>query len=140
MIDGLIQGRLHGAPTERASKTGKVFVTARLRAPVHGGESEFVSLLCFREDVQAAMKALDAGDAACVAGEVQLRGWKDRSGAERTGIEVIVHAVLTPYHVTRKREAAQGHPEAARPEVRGKSGRPLDEAWRAGAPGDEMAF
>lgn len=38
MIDCLIQGRLHAAPVQRMSKTGKPFATARLLAATGDGE------------------------------------------------------------------------------------------------------
>jgi len=57
MIDALIAGKLHGAPTQRTSKSGGTFTTAKLRVPT-GEDATFCNVIAFDQDTQAALLAL----------------------------------------------------------------------------------
>lgn len=108
MIDGLIAGKLYGAPTEKAARNGKAFATAKVRAAAGDGECLFVNVIAFDAGVCAALLALDDGDSVALAGTLTPKVWIDREGSARPSLDLVAHAVLTAYHVTRKRKAVAG--------------------------------
>lgn len=105
MIDGLIAGKLYGTATSRAGQGGKTFVTAKVRATVSEGESLFVNVIAFSGSTKDALLALDDGDAVSLAGKLTPKVWTDRNGDTRPALDMVADAVLTVYHVRRKREA-----------------------------------
>jgi single-stranded DNA-binding protein len=107
MIDALIAGKLHSKPEERTSKNGRPFVTAKMRAAAGDQESLFVNVIAFDQAACTALLALGAGDSVAVSGSVTPKVWQDREGHHRPALDVVAHAVLTAYHVTRKRSAMQ---------------------------------
>lgn len=109
MIDGLLSGKLYGKPEERTSKTGKPFATARMRVPTKDGDSIFASCIAFDTSACRALLALADGDALTVAGTLTLKGYLDKEGQPRPGVDVVAHHVLTAYHVQRKRDAMKSH-------------------------------
>ena len=126
MIDALISGKLHAKPEARTSKAGKPFCTAKLRAPQSEGEAIFINVIAFDQTAVAALLALDAGDSIAVSGSAAVKTWTDRDGVTHPALDLVAHAVLTSYHVSRKRRAMQPEGEA--------TSRPRDEAWQAMAP------
>ncbi len=162
-IDALIAGKLHARPEERTSKTGKPFATAKMRAAAGDGESLFVNIIAFDPAAVAALLALDAGDSLAVSGGLTPKVWTDREGTARPALDVVAHAVLTSYHVSRKRSAMQRQQEddagspSAEDDFRGctpgnipargnhavnhragnYANRPKDAAWRAMAPAQQ---
>jgi len=54
-----------------------------------------------------ALLALDDGDSISLAGTLTPKVWEDKNGATRPALDMVAHAVLTAYHVTRKRKAVQ---------------------------------
>lgn len=74
MIEALISGKLHGKPTQRMSKAGKPYTTAKMRAATGADESHFVNVTAFSDSAQAALLALDDGDGVAVAGVVSENG------------------------------------------------------------------
>ena len=108
MIDCLIQGKLFAAPTERTSKAGKPFVTAKMRAAAGDGESLFVNVIAFEQAAVAALLALDAGDSLAVAGSLTPKVWTDKAtGEPRAGLDMQAHQVLSMYQLQKKRQQAQ---------------------------------
>ncbi|MFM2422464.1 MAG: hypothetical protein RL291_994 [Pseudomonadota bacterium] len=107
MIDGLIAGKLYGKPAMRSGASGKTFVTARVRAAAGDGESLFVNVITFSESTGAALLALDDGDSVALAGALTPKVWTDRNGEARSALDMQAHAVITAYHVRRKRQAVQ---------------------------------
>lgn len=107
MIDGLIGGKVYGKPGERTGQSGKRFVTAKVRAAAGDGESLFVNVIAFDGDAQAALLALDDGDSVTLSGALTPRAWTDKNGDVRPALDMLAHAVLTAYHVKRKRQAVQ---------------------------------
>lgn len=105
MIDGLIGGKLYGTPAQRVGQSGKSFVTAKVRTPTANGETLFVNVIAFSESVGTALLALDDGDSVSISGALTPKAWTDRSGEAKPSLDVVAHAVLTTYHVTRKRQA-----------------------------------
>ncbi len=124
MIDCLIQGKLFAAPTERTSKTGKPFATAKLIASAGDGESLFVNVIAFDAAAVSALLALAAGDSVSLAGTATPRAYI-KDGEPRASLDVTAQQVMSAYHVTRRRSAMQ--PERAAPERDGRF-----DAWEAG--------
>lgn len=106
MIDALISGRLHSKPVERVGHSGKPFAVAKVRAALADGESVFVSVICFDADVCHALMVLDAGDSVALSGELRPKVWTDQGGTVKPALDLVAHAVLSAYHVTRKRKAS----------------------------------
>lgn len=116
MIDGLVSGKLYGTATSRTGQSGKQFVTAKVRAAVGDGESLFVNVIAFSTTAGDALLALGDGDSVALTGTLTPKAWVDRSGDAKPALDMVAHAVLTAYHVKRKRNAIQGmqrQPDAA---------------------------
>jgi single-stranded DNA-binding protein len=107
MIDALINGRLASKPMSRVSKNNKQFVTVSVKTPASDGNSLYVSVIAFDEKVCTALLALDEGDAVYLSGELQPKVWQPKDGNAKPAVDIIAHAALTAYHVTRKRQAIQ---------------------------------
>jgi single-stranded DNA-binding protein len=108
MIDGLIGGKLYGKPAQRVGQSGKAFVTAKVRTPTANGETLFVNVIAFSESVGASLLALDDGDSVSISGALTPKAWTDRNGEVKPALDMVAHALLTTYHVTRKRQAVSG--------------------------------
>ena len=111
MIDGLIAGKLAGKPTQRTGQSGKTFTTAKARVPA-GESAIFVSVICFSESAQTALLALDDGDSVALTGSLTPKAYADRNGEPCASLDLIAHAVISAYHVKRKREAMQAGRQA----------------------------
>lgn len=107
MIDCLIAGKLHGRPETKTSKAGKPFTTAKVRAATSDADSIFLNVIAFNDAAQAALQALDDGDAVSLAGTVTPKAWTDHNGTSRPSMDMVAAQVLTAYHVSRKRKAMQ---------------------------------
>ena len=108
MIDGLIAGKLYGQPAERMGKGGKPFAVAKVRCAAGDGESLFINVICFDAVACAALLALSDGDSISLAGTLTPKVWTDKQGTARPSLDMVAHAVLTAYHVTKKRRTVQG--------------------------------
>ena len=107
MIDALIQGHLHGAPKARTSQAGKPFATCTARTTTRDGATVFANVIAFAESAVTALLALSAGDAVALSGELTPKVYTPPGGEPRPSLDLLAHAVLTPYHVARKRKAVQ---------------------------------
>ncbi|MCA8456587.1 single-stranded DNA-binding protein [Burkholderia multivorans] len=112
MIDGLVSGKLYGTATSRTGASGKAFVTAKVRAAAGDGESLFVNVIAFSTTAGEALLALGDGDSVALAGTLTPKVWTNRDGETKPALDMVAHAVLTAYHVKRKRAAMQGRPSA----------------------------
>lgn len=110
MIDALIAGKLHGAPSQKTSKNGNTFTTAKVRVP-SGDDSIFCNVIAFDDGAQAALLALGTGEAVSLAGSLKVGTWTARDGTARPSLDMTASQVLTSYHVTRKRKAMQPEQE-----------------------------
>ena len=74
-------------------------------------------MLAFAPDACNALLALGAGDAVALAGELASSSYTGKDGAPRISLDLTAHAVLTAYHVSRKRRAVQtqGQPQDSTP-------------------------
>ncbi|MBR7940999.1 single-stranded DNA-binding protein [Burkholderia cenocepacia] len=113
MIDGLVSGKLFGTAMSRTGQSGKAFVTCKVRAAVSDGEALFVNVIAFADDAQSALLALNDGDSVALAGSLTPKVWTDKHGDAKPALDMAAHAVLTTYHVKRKRAAVQGEGRGA---------------------------
>lgn len=107
VIDALIAGRLRGAPQFKTAANGSPFVSFRLSATDRSGVSLLCSCIAFSDGARAAAQALEDGDSVAVSGEATVKTWAGTDGAPRHGLDVLVHGVLTAYHLGRKRKASE---------------------------------
>ena len=105
MIEALTTGKLHQRAESRTSKTGKTFVTAKIRTAGGGDDSLFVNAVTFSETAGAALLALHPGDGLAVAGTLKPGVWTDREGTARPSLDIVVSQVMTAYGLTKKRRA-----------------------------------
>lgn len=105
MIDALICGRVFGKPQSRVTKTGHAFATAKIRTPTANGESFFINVAAFSDTAKAALLALDDGDSAAISGELKVGIFTSKDGTAKPSLDLTAFAVLTEYHVSRKRKA-----------------------------------
>lgn len=102
MIDALVSGKLFAKPVQHTSKSGKLFATCKVRAATGGEDAIFVSVICFDAPVITALLALDAGDSVSLSGQLTPKVWNGKPA-----LDLIAHAIVSTYHVTRKRRAMQ---------------------------------
>jgi single-stranded DNA-binding protein len=126
-IDALISGKLHGQPQQRTSKNGNSFTTAKVRVPT-GDESTFCNVIAFSETAQAALLALDSGEAVALAGSLKVGIWQANDGTHKPSLDLTASQVLTTYSIAKKRKASQPDQDD-----RQHDQRPTD-AWKAAAP------
>lgn len=103
MIDAFIAGRLYGQAAERVAKNGSRFAVAKVRVALRDGTAIFVNCITFHASAVTALMALSDGDSIALAGELTPKVWTDREGTAKPSLDLMVHAVLTAYNVSRKR-------------------------------------
>jgi single-stranded DNA-binding protein len=94
MIEGLIAGKVAGAPEARKGKGDSPFVVARVRAHSTEGEAVWVNVIAFAADVCAALMALQEGDPVSLAGSLSPRVWSDKQGNTRPALDMVAQRVL----------------------------------------------
>ncbi|MGE6497922.1 single-stranded DNA-binding protein [Cupriavidus metallidurans] len=110
MLDTICGGTLIATPSERTGQSGKPFATATIRcAQDNGDPALFVHVIAFADAVRAALLALAAGDSLTVSGPLSISVWTPSGGEARPQVKIVAQAVLTAYHVRRKRDAMQGY-------------------------------
>ena len=80
---------------------------------MNDGDTIFVSVIAFNEDVGAALLALTDGDSVALSGALTPKVWQPANGAPKAALDLVCHAVTTAYHVQRKRQAMQPTPAPA---------------------------
>jgi single-stranded DNA-binding protein len=115
MIDGLIAGKIHGAPVARMSRDGKhQFVTGKLRCAGGDGETLFVDIVAFSDSAKACLLELSDGDSAALCGSLTVSVWQPSGGGPKPQVRLNVTGALTPYHVKKRRAVMQsGHARSA---------------------------
>ena len=114
-IEALITGKLHQRAESRTSKSGKQFVTAKVRAAAGEADSLFINVVAFSESACAALLALGAGDSLAVAGTLKPGAWIDREGNARPSLDLVAAQVMTLYGLKKRRAAAGADEPQARP-------------------------
>ena len=134
MIEAIISGKVYGKPAQRTSKTGAVFTVAKLRVATSASESLFVNVISFSDSAQAALLALDDGDAAALAGTLTPKVWTDREGNTRPALDLVAAQVLTAYGLGKKRAAVRAAGEPAPDRTPAPAGQGGDRSDDAGDP------
>lgn len=117
-IEALILGKLHARAAQRTGKTGRPFITAKVRAAAGEVEAVYINVVAFSETAAAALLALDAGDSVALAGTLKPGAWIDREGNARPSLDMVAAQVLTVYGLKKKRDAvaqAGDRPQASAP-------------------------
>lgn len=109
MIDGLVSGRLYGEAQIGTGQNGKRFVTCKVRATAGDGETLFVNVIAFNDEVQTALLALSDADSVSLSGALTPKVWTDKNGLVKAALDMVAHGLLTAYHVQRKRKAVHPH-------------------------------
>jgi single-stranded DNA-binding protein len=112
-LDILTVGRLAGKPQSRTSKNGNAYVSAKIRAAMANGENAFIHVIAFSDTVKTTLLALDHGDAVSITGELKVGIYTDKEGVAKPSLDLTAHAVLTEYHIQRKRRAVTESAEPA---------------------------
>ena len=94
MIRALLTGTLHADPDSRTSKTGRPFVTARLRADAGDGATVWVSLIGFGQEGER-LATLKAGTAISVSGRAKLSSWLGKDGSPAAGLDMTIDELTT---------------------------------------------
>ncbi len=112
-ITALVSGKLIADPEQRTGQSGKPFVLAKIAA--HDGDADaLVSVMAFGTAAEQ-LAAMGKGDAVAITGRARVSTWTGRDGSAKAGLSVTADAVLTAYHVRRKRQAvADGGDRAPR--------------------------
>jgi single-stranded DNA-binding protein len=105
-ISALITGKLIADPERRNGSSGKPFALARLAAATEDGDA-LVSVIAFGS-VCEQLAELGKGDAVALTGRAKVTMWTDRGGNAKAGLSVTADALLTAYHLRRKRQAMAG--------------------------------
>jgi single-stranded DNA-binding protein len=105
MIDGLIVGKLHGAPDLRNDKNGKPFAVGKVLATPSDGDQLIVNVIVFDADARTALMALEDGDSVALAGSLTPKVWTDKQGNTRPALDMIAQQVMTTYHARSKQLA-----------------------------------
>lgn len=105
-VTALIIGKLLADPEQRTSNAGKPFTTARVAAD-SDGESVLASVIAFGSTAQQ-LAALGKGDTLAFVGRAKAKAWTGKDGEVKSGLDVVVDQILTPYHLKRRRAAMQG--------------------------------
>jgi single-stranded DNA-binding protein len=137
VIDALVAGRLHGKPAERTAKNGLPFATAKVRVATRDGEALFVGVIAFERPVVAALLELSDKDAVALAGELTASAWSDKEGKPRPALDLVVHQLVSPYNVGRKRKAMQ---QSSGPAANPLSGDLLDDPLPEFTEGGSMSL
>lgn len=72
-----------------------------------------MNVIAFAEHVGASLLALDDGDSVSLSGALTPKAWTDRSGEAKPSLDMVADALLTTYHVTRKRQVVSKQASAA---------------------------
>lgn len=124
MIDALISGVLAADPVAKTTRTGNPYCTARVRVPMGEGEPVFALCTAFDAVARDGLLALHRGDPVALACSLSISVWTPDSGAARPNVQGTVHAILSPYHVKRRRAeiANVGAAHEARAEAKHTNG------------------
>ena len=69
-----------------------------------------VSVIAFDTDTVTGLLALGKDEAVTLAGELTPKVWTDKTGTAKPAADLKAHALLTTYHVQRKRQAMEAKP------------------------------
>lgn len=107
-------GNLGRDPEERTSQNGEIYATFSLA--VSNGQNrptQWISVSCYRDIAQRALKYLKKGDKVCVRGRSSAGAWIGRDGEARG--ELRVNADMIEYCSWRREENAAAPETGAEP-------------------------
>ena len=107
MIDALVSGRMRGTVNLRPTKNGTPFAVWRMATTDKNGDSVLGSCIAFSQTAIDGAQRLSDGDSIAVSGEAAISTWQGGDGTARHGLDVLVHVVMTAYHLGRKRKASE---------------------------------
>ena len=102
-ITALVTGRLIADPERRTGTSGKPFTLAKIAAVGDDGDA-LVSVIAFGS-VAEQLAEFGKGDTLAITGRAKVNTWADREGNAKAGLSVTADALLTAYHLRRKRAA-----------------------------------
>jgi len=100
----IVTGSLFKAPSLRASKTGRPYVTATIRAK-DGEASQWWRVMAFSESAQVELMRLGEGDACTVQGAFKCELYQPEGGEARISLSIVADHVLALRQPPRKRKA-----------------------------------
>ena len=105
MIDALVAGKLYGTPRQGTGKAGATYTTAKVKVAAGNGETLLCGVIAFDDRAQAALMAMGDGESVALSGSITPKVYQAKDGEHRPSLDMVAHAVLTAYHVRRKRNA-----------------------------------
>ena len=102
-ITALVTGKLIADPDRRTGPSGKPFTLARVAAATEDGDA-LCSVIAFGPAGEQ-LAAMAKGDTVALTGRAKVTTWQGRDGEHKAGLNITADALLTAYHVRRKRQA-----------------------------------
>ncbi len=102
-ITALVSGKLIADPESRTGGSGKPFTLAKVGTTTDDGDA-LVSVIAFGS-VAAQLAGLGKGDTVSLTGRGKVSTWTGKDGAMKAGLSLTADALLTAYHLRRKRSA-----------------------------------
>jgi single-stranded DNA-binding protein len=113
-ITALITGKLIADPERRTGQSGKAYALAKIAA--HDGDADsLVSVMAFGSAAEQ-LAAMSKGDTVAVNGRAKVNTWAGRDGETKAGLSVTADAVLSAYHLKRKRQAVTEAADRSQPQ------------------------
>ncbi len=106
MISAIVHGTIVGTPEQLTTKYDKPYARAKLRV-ISDAVGDFVSIVCFDEAPCIALLALTDGDTVAVSGTLKAKPYVDKMMEPRSGLDMVVRSIMTPYQVIDKMEFIQ---------------------------------
>lgn len=100
----LCTGRMLADPELRTTNSGRPYTRARVVAGTDGGDTQLVTVIAFGH-IGDQVAELGKGDTVAVTGRARLEAWTHRDGEPQIGLTLKADALLTQYHVRRRRKA-----------------------------------
>jgi single-stranded DNA-binding protein len=100
----IVTGSLFKAPEQRASKTGRPYVTATIRAK-DGEASQWWRVMAFSESAQVELMRLGEGDACTVQGAFKAELYPPEGAPPKVSLSIVADHVLALRQPPRERKA-----------------------------------
>lgn len=96
MISAIIHATIVGKPEQLNTKHGKPYARAKLRT-IHENMGDFVSAVCFDENLYQTLLALNDGDSVALSGKLTAKAYVDKTVTPRVSFDMVVYSIMTPY-------------------------------------------
>lgn len=104
-IDALVTGTLHGEATAKTANNGSRYVTCKVRTSTADG-SLLANVITFSDTVAKVLLSMGQGDSVSLSGTLNPKIWTPTDGQPKVVLDMQAHAVLTAFHVKKRRDAA----------------------------------